>query len=336
MKAVILHGAIRERAPRDELDTLVQVDAIRQTLGELGHEASVAPFSLNLQEAVRVLRAAAPDFVFNLVESVEGAGRLLHLAPSLLDFLGLPYTGAGTEALFLTSNKLLAKGVLRTHGIATPPWYSLEDLVADGPVAKAPYIVKSVWEHASVGLDEDSVLVASSRKALREACLKRSSAAGGDVFAEAFIEGREFNLALLAGDDGPQVLPPGEIQFVDYDAAKWKVVGYRAKWEEGSFEFGHTPRRFDFPPDDAPLLDALSELALRCWRLFGLRGYARVDFRVDAEGTPYVLEVNANPCLSPDAGFAAAASRAGLSGRDVVDRIVAAAYSRGPVSAATR
>ena len=84
----------------------------------------------------------------------------------------------------------------------------------------------------------------------------------------------------------------------------------------------HTVRRFDFPAQDGALLAELRRVAAQCWNAFGLRGYARVDFRVDAENRPFVLEVNANPCLSPDAGFAAAAARAGLSYLQVVERIL--------------
>ncbi|HBB18312.1 MAG TPA: D-alanine--D-alanine ligase, partial [Syntrophus sp. (in: bacteria)] len=95
-----------------------------------------------------------------------------------------------------------------------------------------------------------------------------------------------------------------------------------SKWEEGSFEFNHTPRSFTFPETDAPLLLRLKELALRCWNLFDLRGYARVDFRVDKEGRPWILEVNANPCLSPDAGFLAATLHANLTFEEVLERII--------------
>ena len=90
-----------------------------------------------------------------------------------------------------------------------------------------------------------------------------------------------------------------------------------------SFEFNHTPRSFEFPGTDAPLLARLKELALKCWRLFDLRGYARVDFRVDREGRPWILEVNANPCLSPDAGFHATTLQAGLNFTEVLRRIIA-------------
>ncbi|MBM4036015.1 MAG: ATP-grasp domain-containing protein, partial [Planctomycetes bacterium] len=323
MRVAILHGAITEPNRPDEQDTFVQVKVISEALRELGHEVLTVPFSLNLQEAARALRAASPDAVFNLVESVEGAGRLIHLAPSLLDLLGFPYTGSGTEALVLTSNKLLAKRALRARAMTTPRWYSVEDLARDGRVIHAPYIIKPVWEHASVGLDEDSVLTAGRREALREACLRRSNTLAGPCYAEAFIDGREFNVPILAGDAGPQVLPPSEIIFVGYDERqKPKVVGYRAKWEEGSYEYDHTPRRFDFPPDDQALIESMAELAKHCWHIFELRGYARVDFRVDKAGTAYVLEINANPCLSPDGGFAAAVRQAGMTFRDAIAGIL--------------
>jgi D-alanine-D-alanine ligase len=180
--------------------------------------------------------------------------------------------------------------------------------------------VKSVWEHASIGLSGSSV--ASDRQSLAEE-LQRRAGRGRDLFVEAYVEGREFNLALLEGPGGqPQVLPPAEIEFHSFPETKPRIVGYAAKWESGSAEFAQTPRRFDFPDPDRDLLERLRELALRCWQLCDLRGYARVDFRVDLAGRPWVLEVNANPCLSPDAGFLAAAERAGLSPTEVIRRIV--------------
>jgi D-alanine-D-alanine ligase len=103
------------------------------------------------------------------------------------------------------------------------------------------------------------------------------------------------------------------------------VVGWRAKWEESSAEYESTVRRHAFPASDSGLLEELSRVALACWSCFDLSGYARVDARVDPAGRPFVLEVNANPCLTPDAGFCAAAARAGLSLRDILARIVARA-----------
>jgi D-alanine-D-alanine ligase len=144
-------------------------------------------------------------------------------------------------------------------------------------------------------------------------------------FAERYVEGREINVAILDGPGGPEVLPIPEIEFVDYPAEKPRIVGYAAKWQEDSFECRNTVRRFVDPVREAALCAELGRVALKCWHIFQMRGYARVDFRVDAEGTPWVLEVNANPCISPDAGFAAALEQAGIPYAEGIERIVAVA-----------
>ena len=127
---------------------------------------------------------------------------------------------------------------------------------------------------------------------------------------------------MLGGSRGPEVLPPAEIIFEGYTDAMPRIVDYRAKWDETAYAYHHTPRRFDFKPSDQSLLNHLEDLAIRCWHRFGLTGYARVDFRVDAAGAPWVLEVNANPCLSLDAGFAAALARAGIPYEGAIGRIL--------------
>jgi D-alanine-D-alanine ligase len=321
MNVVLLHDRIAPNARPDELDSLVQVEAVSQVLTKLGHACRPLPFSLDLRAVADALADLRPDVVFNFVESVEGHGRLIHLAPALLDALHLPYAGAGAEAIYVTSNKLLTKRMLRAYGLATPPWFTM---TAPGAATAGPgrYIVKSVWEHASVGMEDDAIMEVDGPEALQRQLRNRAGRLGGEAFAESYIDGREFNLALLTDRVEPRVLPPAEIHFVDYPAGKPKVVGYRAKWVEDAFEYHHTPRCFDFPAEDQGLLDELRRLARTCWHKFELRGYARVDFRVDAAGQPWILEINTNPCLSPDAGFVAAAARGGLSLEDVVVRLL--------------
>ncbi len=339
MKVAVIHGEVAEGAGRDEKDVLVQVDVVSQGLAALGHEPVAVAVSLNLEEAARTLSALQPVIAFNLVESLSGKGSLIHIVPALLDTLRIPYTGSGTEAIILTSNKVLAKKWLGAAGLPTPPWFTVEETREELRVS-GPWLVKSAWEHASIGLDEDSVIPEADREHLLAEMEARRDGLGGACLAEAFIDGREFNLSLLAGGgnsgcglDGPavpplacgnepEVLPPAEIRFDAYPSGKVRVVGYRSKWDEGSFEFNHTPRSFEFPETDAPLLARLKELAVRCWMLFDLKGYARVDFRVDKEGRPWILEVNTNPCLSPDAGFHAATLRAGLTFSEVLKRII--------------
>jgi D-alanine-D-alanine ligase len=302
---------------------LQEASAVASSLRELGWEPVELDLTPDLERAARELSDAAPAIVFNLVESVEGRGRYIVLAQTLLETLGIPFTGASLEAMIHSTSKPATKRLLGLGGVRAPAWMPAEAALATPPRFPPTWIVKNAWEHASIGLDDESVVADAA--ALRRAIVRRATAEGlENLFIEEFVDGREFNLSVLGRRGAePDVLPPAEIRFVDFPAGKPRMVGYKAKWDERSPEFGRTPRSFEFPPGDAALLADLAAISRRCWSLFGLRGHARVDFRVDARSVPWVLEVNANPCISPDAGFAAAAARAGLSMRDTVARIVA-------------
>ena len=320
--------------------------------------------------------------VFDLVESLAGSDRLQHLVPAVFDSLPVRYTGARTQSIFLTVDKLMAKQCLEAAGLPTPRWQTAAPAypapiceMSTGCTPRTPhapregmgvgnapgddqspetpnpltrsvrstgrsvgstetYIIKAVAEHASFGLEDDLLIRPADDQELAQQVADTAQRWGRECFAEQYIEGREFNLALLttgrrSGEEGRQdagdveVLPPAEIDFSAFPPGKPRVVGYRAKWDDQSFEFHHTPRTFDFGPSEQPLLDQLVRLARQCWSLFRLQGYARVDFRVDAAGRPWILEVNVNPCLSADAGFAAALARAGISFEEAVERILA-------------
>jgi D-alanine-D-alanine ligase len=319
---VIIHNPVHGQASADEQDVLTQASQVASALEESGYRVRVMPFDLRSEAYAAELKRLRPLCAFNLVESVDGDGRLIHWACSFLDHLKIPYTGAGSEAMFLTSNKVLAKKWMHSSGIPTPPWLVPGNRTRCRCPFPGEYIVKALWEEASIGMDETSVVTALSRGELEALVNARAGRMGHECFAERFIDGREFNLSILAGVQGPQVLPPAEIRF-DFPPGRKRIVDYRAKWDEESLEYRATRRSFEFAPDDAPLLERLESLALRCWRLFELKGYARVDFRVDGEGNPFVLEINANPCISPDSGFVAAAARAGILFWELACRIVA-------------
>ena len=326
MKIAIVHDAVRNSSAPDVRDVIAQAEAVEQALNRLGHESCRMECSLNLADVQKELIASGAKRVFNLVESISGKGRLIHLFPFCLDALAMPYTGARAEAMMLTSNKIVAKQWMDAAGIPSPQW------IGTGPEdgCRGPnnfrdsgrWIIKSVWEHASIGLDHESLVDSASKALLRSMLQSRAALLGGDCFAERFIEGREFNLSLLAGPGGPTVLPPAEILFEGYTNDMPRIVDYRAKWDDTAYEYHHTPRRFDFDESDQIILKTLRAIAIRCWDHFGLSGYARVDFRVDLTGNPWVLEINANPCLSPDAGFAAALERAGIPYTDAIERII--------------
>jgi D-alanine-D-alanine ligase len=327
MRIAVVHNAVPADGAPDEQDVLAQVDAVSDALRQLGHKPVRLSCGLNLSRVQSELRSIGPQMVFNLVESLDGTGRLIHLFPFMLDAMALPYTGAGAEAVMLTSNKLLAKFLMESAGLPTPAWVASRSARGIGLFRRprgnpGTWIVKSVWEHASVGLDTEAILETASAHLLDTLLAERAPRLGGACFAEAFIDGREFNLSLLEDADGPRVLPPAEIIFEGFSADQARIVDYQAKWDPESYAYHHTPRCFDFNSADEGLLEELRSLAQECWHLFGLQGYARVDFRVDRQGRPWILEINTNPCLSPDAGFAAAVHQAGMSLTEAVGRIV--------------
>jgi D-alanine-D-alanine ligase len=322
-RVAVLHDPVSSDAGPDAQDTLAQVQAVSEALRVCGYDPRPTEFLPDLEDLRRKLAACNADAVFNLVESVDGSARLLHLAPAFLEHLNVPYTGAGSAAMQLSTDKLLAKRTLFQAGISTPPWRAWPRGVKTGTKAElqaGEYIVKSVHEHASLGLDAASVVRVARPEELDEILAAKHADQPGVWFAERYIEGREFNVSLMESsqvlDEAPQcdknplrVLPPAEILFEGFEPGQPRIVDYCAKWDTASAAYRNTPRRFDLGADAEELSRLLVLQALRVWRAFGLRGYGRVDFRVerkDRQWGAYVIDVNANPCLAPDAGFAAA------------------------------
>jgi D-alanine-D-alanine ligase len=321
LEIALLYDAQAETGRPDSSDTLVEAGAIAAALKALGYSATRIPVSLDLAALERELRALAPRAVVNLVESLDGRGHLVHVVPALLESLGMPFTGCSGLAIGSTSHKLTAKRLLGGADIATPAVFGAA--ADDGP-----WIVKAVSEHASLGIDDSSVVCGAA--AVKRVLAARRAEFGGSWFAERFVPGRELNVAVIAAPGGPRVLPVAEIRFEGFPADKPAIVGYAAKWDTGSFEYRNTVRSFGVEPE---LATRAARLALACWQLFALDGYARVDFRVDGSGLLSVLEVNANPCLSPDAGFAAALEQAGVSYVDAIGWLIADALRRATTEA---
>ncbi len=325
MTVAVLYTKVRKDSSKDDLDTLMQVKAVTESLEELNHKVDKVACTNDISSIATSLKKRNPGIVFNLVEPLQGEGQFIYIAPTVFDYLKLPYTGCSSESIYITSNKVLAKKLMRMAGIPTPEWSVDGNIMfskSDSPFRQRRFIIKSIWEHASAGIDEKSVVLIKKPNDLSEVLECRNLSSRGLYFAEEYIEGREFNLSLLAKGMGVEVLPPAEMKFIHFPEKNPKVLGYRAKWDEGSTEYANTQRSFDFSSEEQPLLEILKALSLRCWDTFGLNGYARVDFRIDGENNPYVLEINANPCISPSSGFVAAACRAHLSYGEMIKRIL--------------
>lgn len=317
MRVLVLHSDVAHDAPPDELDTLATAAAVSEALARRGHVVVRGAFVPEPVALNALLDRSAAEAVFNLVESVHCDGMMASLAPAMLEKRGIAYTGAGAACLALTTDKLLFKRIARAAGLPTAAWTEAPEW--KGLELDARYIVKSATEDASLGLEDASVVMGHDVPARAHLSAARH---GGRWFAEAWLDGREFNVAMLEEPRVVRVLPIPEMRFEDWPEDRPRIVGYDAKWDETTDDAKNTVRTFGIENEQPALAATLKDLALKTWSLSGMRGYARVDLRLDARGEPMLLEANPNPCLEPHAGFAAAATEAGLSYENLVERIL--------------
>lgn len=312
---IILHNKIENNTP-DELDVLAQRDLVNEACSNLGYRVSILTVGDDLKMDLLAVENLKPDVVFNLAEATWGKGELIYLVPAILNAQKISYTGVPLDALFVTTNKVLAKKMMQQQGLPTAPFFAIDEIHLLNPHKK--YIAKPIWEEASVGISEDFIFNLSETEKVK----RIGEMSVSHYFIEEFIDGREFNVSIVAGEKGPEVLPPAEMVFSDYFNDKPKIVGYKAKWDEHSPEYKNTVRAFDTLEDNPTLNKKMEDVCLQSWKAFNLHGYARIDFRVDTSGHIYILEINGNPCIAPDSGFIAAAHHAGYSTTDIIDRIL--------------
>ena len=159
-KVLIIHNDVTDESAADARDVLDQIRSVTEALNHRGYGAGTLAIDLNLDIAKARLGAERPDVVFNLVEAIDDSGQLIPLVTALLDHLRIPYTGSGTEALVLSSNKILTKQWLRLHDIATADWWDPETRPPISP-AEGRWITKPLYEDASIGMDDACLLYTS-------------------------------------------------------------------------------------------------------------------------------------------------------------------------------
>lgn len=310
MKAVILYDAGADHwSDADVRSVMTSLARIAQILRAAGHQVRKVPVRRGLGW-VKACQSA--DLVYNLCEGLEGVSDLEPMVLGALELTGTPFTGCGARTTALCHRKPVINAFLTAQGLPVPQWVmpAGHGVAADFPL---PAIVKPAAEDASVGIDQGSVV--TSRKALkhRVAALTEQY---DEVIVQQYVAGREFNVGIV----GATVLPISEIDFSGMAQGRWHIVSFEGKWEPGSLDdLGSQPVCPAEIPD--PLATQLTALALQAWRAVGGTGYGRVDMRVDADGRPWILEVNPNPDLSEDAGLARMARTAGWTYEDLVMRI---------------
>ena len=296
---------------------------IKKAIGNL-HEVKIFPLS---DDAYYQIRAERPDVVFNLCDT--GFRDDYNLEPhvaAMFDILNVPYTGNNYFTLALCQNKARAKDILTFNNVLTPKFqvFTSSERKLDQEL-KFPMIVKPIREDGSVGIRERSVV--SNEEQLKEEVDHIVNLHKQEALVEEFIDGREFTVSLL-GNRRPIVLPVVEIDFSGMPEHLPKIVSYRAKWIKQSLAYKHSS--IICPANiDEKMAKTIEETTRKCYKIFGCRGYARIDFRYDEkEKKLYVLEINPNPDISEEFETAKAAFAAGMPYADLILKIIGFALER--------
>ncbi len=298
-----------------EFDHEETIAHIERAFKEGGHEVVRIGSARQLLER---MGQVSVDIVFNIAEGYEGRNRESQV-PILLEMLRIPCVGADGLTLGLTLDKVLTKKVLIAEGIPTPNYMEVTDpeklWKAD---LRYPLIVKLRCEGSSKGLSEKS-LVNTPEELRRQVTWLMETYKQASIFVEEFIEGREFTVAII-GNESPEVYPVVQI-----------MLDGQTDLGRKFFTFAYLRLGSDYvcpAPIPEPLARRMQELALRTYQAVECRDFGRVDFRVDREGRPYVLEINPLPSLSDQDVFNFVAKARGLTHRQIINHILEAALIR--------
>jgi D-alanine-D-alanine ligase len=309
-----------------EVGVMEEMEDIKAAIDQLGYKSRIFNVNSDIYRLIDFLRTEKPDLIFNLVECLENESLQEMNVAGLYELLKIPYTGAGPLALGIALHKPRVKELLHARGIRTPESqvFRVAEKISLKEGMTFPLIVKPSHEDGSVGISDASIV--STPGELRKRIQHIHHEFDQPALVEQYIEGRELNVAIL-GDKNPQVLPISEIDFSGLLPGMHHIVSYEAKWLHGTVAYegtrGVCPTKLPAGKDAE-----IKRTALECFRLIGCRDYARVDFRFTPAGDPYVLEVNPNPDISDDAGFARSARAAGYSFPATIGKIIESALER--------
>jgi D-alanine-D-alanine ligase len=296
------------------------------TLRTAGHE--VRP--LGVYDELKLIRDEIenwkPHVVFSLLEHFHGDVMYDQNVASLLELMRIPYTGCKSRGLVLARGKDLSKTLVHYHRISVPAFavFPMGRKVRRPPRLALPLIVKSVSEDASIAISQASVVDSDEKLAERVAFIHQR--VGTAAIAEQYIEGRELYVGVL-GNDRLRVLPVWELEFSNMAAGAWHIATEKVKHDTGYQErrgILQGPAK-DLSPE---LYARIQRTAKRIYRTLELDGYARIDFRLAADGTLYFLEANPNPEIAESQEFATAALHDGISYPELLHRIVALGMQR--------
>jgi D-alanine-D-alanine ligase len=328
MKVLVLFDVAHAADPNETFspESLKEVEGkpteadVLAALQRLGHEAETLAVYDNVPGILEKLKTFAPDVVFNLSESFYHDRAQEPNITALLDLMKVRYTGSATDALLLCKDKALAKKVLAFHRVRLPHFVVSHRAHPLRRLRRFTYpaFVKPVCEDASDGICRASF--AKDEKEAIERARFIHQKFNCDALIEEYIEGRELYLSVL-GNHRLTVFPPREIFFSQVPEDVPKFATYHAKWND-SYREKWGIRNGPAGPLPEGLMDHLTDLARKVYRLLKIRGFGRIDVRLTPNSEVYVIEANPNPCLAQDEDFAQSACLAGMQYDALVQEIL--------------
>ncbi|NNG26978.1 MAG: ATP-grasp domain-containing protein [Ignavibacteriaceae bacterium] len=307
-----------------EKSFLKELNIINKSLSEFYTEVETLAIDRDVQKSIHNINEFNPDVIYNFVESVEGIASYEWCMAGLFELLGFEYTGCNPASLGNCLNKARAKNILNSRGIITPHHITLNPnarFTKKDITINYPAIIKLLSEDASIGISEYSVV--KNYTELRKQFKFLTDTYKQEVIIEEYIEGRELNIAIL----GNKVLPVSEIDFKGLPEELPSIVTYDGKWIEESIYYNHT--RPVCPVDlNERIKNKIIKAAIDSFEALDCRDYARIDVRLNKKNIPYVIEVNPNPDISTDSGFARAAAADGVTHKELLYTIANFALTR--------
>ena len=320
---------LEEDEPPDSYTEWDDLETILAVQNALRSEGEVVLIEAN-EDCFDRLRRIRPDIVFNIAEGRRGLSRESHV-PSMLEFLGIPYTGSSPITLSLCLDKARCKEFLLYHGIATPKFVLVDDESSLDQATQLPFtlMVKPVMEGSSKGITNDCLVW--NIDDCRSQATKLLRLYRQPVLIEEFLPGSEFTVGLIGNYPNVEVLPIVEIRFDGLPPGANPIYSYEAKWvwDRAEAPVGILDCPAKIPLD---LARQIADTAVLAFRALGCRDWCRIDMRLDAKGQPHVLEVNPLPGVLPDPNqhscLPQAARAAGMTYDQLIQAVFHAALNR--------
>ena len=276
-----------------EWDSMETIDAVRNALEQSGHTTELIEAD---KDAYTKLSELNSDFIFNVAEGFGGASRESQI-PSMLEMLGIPFTGSDSITTGICHDKARCKEILSYYGIPNAPFFITDDENISLNSNGYPKFVKPLHEGSSKGIYNSSLV--TNQAELRSEISRIKQCYGQPAIVEDFLPGKEFTVSILGNGDDAKVLPIIEINLDSVPDGFNKIYSYEVKWffdtRENKLDI------FKCPAEVAPsVYSEIENVCLRAYRCLRIRDWARIDVRLDSNNVANIVEINPLPGILPD------------------------------------